>query len=48
VEFVDRLYDAVPGTVIDVINGVSSLFDTDVETLLVIVTSPPCRAWHSV
>jgi phosphohistidine phosphatase len=40
VEFVDRLYDAVPGTVIDVINGVSSLFDTDVETLLVIGHEP--------
>ena len=40
VEFVDRLYDAVPGTVIDVINGVSSLFDADVETLLVIGHEP--------
>ena len=40
VEFVDRLYDAVPGTVIDVINGVSALFDTDVETLLVIGHEP--------
>jgi phosphohistidine phosphatase len=40
VQFVDRLYDAVPGTVIDVINGVTSLFDTDVETLLVIGHEP--------
>ena len=36
VEFVDRLYDAAPGTVIDVINGVRSRFDFDVRTLLVI------------
>jgi phosphohistidine phosphatase len=40
VEYVDRLYDAVPGTVIDVINGVSSRFDTDVRTLLVIGHEP--------
>ena len=33
VEFVDRLYDAAPGTVIDVINGVRSRFDFDVQTL---------------
>jgi phosphohistidine phosphatase len=40
VDYVDRLYDAVPGTVIDVINGVSSRFDTDVETLLVVGHEP--------
>ncbi len=40
VEYVDRLYDAVPGTVIDVINGVSSLFSADVETLLVVGHEP--------
>jgi phosphohistidine phosphatase len=40
VDYVDRLYDAVPGTVIDVINGVSSRFDTDVDTLLVIGHEP--------
>jgi phosphohistidine phosphatase len=40
VDYVDRLYDAVPGTVIDVINGVSSRFDVEVETLLVIGHEP--------
>jgi phosphohistidine phosphatase len=40
VDFVDRLYDATPGTVIDVINGVQSRFDSDVETLLVIGHEP--------
>jgi phosphohistidine phosphatase len=40
VDYVDRLYDAVPGTVIDVINGVSSRFDTEVETLLVVGHEP--------
>jgi phosphohistidine phosphatase len=40
VEYVDRLYDAVPGTVIDVINGVSSRFGDDVETLLVVGHEP--------
>ena len=40
VEYVDRLYDAVPGTVIDVVNGVNSRFATDVETLLVVGHEP--------
>ena len=29
VQFVDRLYDATPGTVIDEINGVGSRFDVE-------------------
>ena len=40
VEYVDRLYDATPGTVIDVINGVQSLFDAELQTLLVIGHEP--------
>ena len=44
VEFVDRLYDATPGTVIDVINGVQSRFDFDVQTLLVIGHEPTMSA----
>ena len=40
VEYVDRLYDATPGTVIDLINGVGSRFDTEVQTLLVIGHEP--------
>jgi phosphohistidine phosphatase len=44
VEFVDRLYDATPGTVIDVINGVQSQFDSDVQTLLVIGHEPALSA----
>ena len=44
VEFVDRLYDAAPGTVIDVINGVPSRFDFDVQTLLVIGHEPTMSA----
>ncbi|WP_099042435.1 SixA phosphatase family protein [Mycobacterium neglectum] len=43
-EFVDRLYDATPGAVIDEINGVSSLFDHDVDTLLVIGHEPTMSA----
>jgi phosphohistidine phosphatase len=39
-DYVDRLYDATPGTVIDVINGVHSRFDTDPQTLLVIGHEP--------
>jgi phosphohistidine phosphatase len=39
-DFVDRLYDATPGTVIDVINSVQSRFDSDVQTLLVIGHEP--------
>jgi phosphohistidine phosphatase len=44
VEFVDRLYDAAPGAVIDVINGVRSRFDFDVQTLLVIGHEPTMSA----
>jgi phosphohistidine phosphatase len=44
VEFVDRLYDAAPGTVIDVINGLRSRFDFDVQTLLVIGHEPTISA----
>jgi phosphohistidine phosphatase len=40
VEFSDRLYDATPDAIIDEINGVDSLFDHDVETLLVIGHEP--------
>ena len=40
VNYVDRLYDATPGAVIDEINSVASRFDTDVETLLVIGHEP--------
>jgi phosphohistidine phosphatase len=40
VEFVDRLYDATPGTVISEINDVLSHFDEDVQTLLVIGHEP--------
>lgn len=43
-EFVDRLYDATPGAVIDEINGVSSLFDHEVNTLLVIGHEPTMSA----
>jgi len=43
-EFVDRLYDATPGTVIDVINGIPSRFDFDVQTLLVIGHEPTMSA----
>jgi phosphohistidine phosphatase len=43
-EFVDRLYDAAPGAVIDEINGAQSRFDTDVQTLLVIGHEPAMSA----
>jgi len=39
-EFVDRLYDATPGTVLDEINAVPSRFDPCVRTLLVIGHEP--------
>jgi phosphohistidine phosphatase len=39
VEFSDRLYDASPGTVLGVINGVGALFG-DADTLLVIGHEP--------
>jgi phosphohistidine phosphatase len=44
VEYTDRLYDATPGTVIDVINGAPSLFGTDIQTLLVIGHEPAMSA----
>ncbi|HET7667803.1 MAG TPA: histidine phosphatase family protein [Mycobacterium sp.] len=40
VDFVDRLYDATPGVVIEEINSVDSRFGADVETLLVIGHEP--------
>lgn len=40
VQYRDRLYDATPGTVIDEINRVPSLFDLEVQTLLVIGHEP--------
>jgi phosphohistidine phosphatase len=43
-EFVDRLYDATPGVVIDEINGVASRFDHEVNTLLVIGHEPTMSA----
>jgi phosphohistidine phosphatase len=46
-EFVDRLYDATPGAVIDEINGVASRFDDaalNIGTLLVIGHEPTMSA----
>ncbi len=40
VEFVDRLYDATPGVVIEEINAVPSRFTGDVSTLLVVGHEP--------
>jgi phosphohistidine phosphatase len=40
VRYVDRLYDATPGAVIDEINGVQDTFGFDVRTLLVIGHEP--------
>jgi phosphohistidine phosphatase len=40
VQYVDRLYDATPGAVIDEINGVAGRFEFDVHTLLVIGHEP--------
>jgi phosphohistidine phosphatase len=44
VQFVDRLYDAAPGAVIDEINGAQSRFDAEVQTLLVIGHEPAMSA----
>jgi len=44
VEFVDRLYESTPGTVIDEINRVPKRFDADVSTLLVIGHEPTMSA----
>ncbi|WP_082973897.1 histidine phosphatase family protein [Mycobacterium sp. E740] len=40
VEYVDRLYDATPGTVIDEINRAQTRFDGPVATLLVVGHEP--------
>jgi phosphohistidine phosphatase len=40
VNYVDRLYDATPGAVIEEINSVESRFGPDVETVLVIGHEP--------
>jgi phosphohistidine phosphatase len=40
VQYVDRLYDATPGVVIEEINGAPSHFDGDVSTLLVVGHEP--------
>ncbi len=40
VQFVDRIYDATPGIVIEEINGVQSRFDDEVATLLVVGHEP--------
>ena len=44
VNYVDRLYDATPGAVIDEINSVESRFGADVETLLVVGHEPTMSA----
>src|SRR5262249_42287389 len=44
VRYVDRIYDATPGTVIDVINGVESQFGADVSTVLLIGHEPAMSA----
>ena len=44
VRYVDRIYDATAGTVIDVINGVESQFGTDVSTVLLIGHEPAMSA----
>lgn len=44
VQFIDQLYDATPGTVIEQINGVESRFDDTVETLLLIGHEPAMSA----
>jgi phosphohistidine phosphatase len=44
VRYVERLYDATPGAVIDVVNGVESQFGTDVSTVLVIGHEPAMSA----
>lgn len=44
VRYVDRIYDATPGAVIDVINGVESEFGADVSTVLLIGHEPAMSA----
>ena len=44
VNYVDRLYDATPGAVIDEISSVESRFGADVETLLVVGHEPTMSA----
>ena len=38
--FVDELYDSTPGITLDVINGLGTVFDVDVQTLLVVGHEP--------
>lgn len=40
VEYVDRIYDASPGIVIEEINGVPSRYDQEIATLLVVGHEP--------
>ena len=42
-----RLYDAMPGTVIDVVNGVNSLSPPTSRHCWWSATSPRCRSWPS-
>ncbi|MCV7280453.1 histidine phosphatase family protein [Mycolicibacterium flavescens] len=44
VEYLERLYDATPGTVIDEINRAQTRFDVEVRTLLVIGHEPAMSA----
>ncbi|MGV0811578.1 histidine phosphatase family protein [Mycolicibacterium boenickei] len=44
VHFAERIYDARPGTVIDEINSVSSRFDTEPSTVLLIGHEPAMSA----
>lgn len=44
VRYVDRIYDATPGTLIGVVNGVESLFGADVSTVLLIGHEPAISA----
>jgi phosphohistidine phosphatase len=40
VQYVDRIYDATPGVVIEEINGVAARFDSEISTLLVVGHEP--------
>jgi phosphohistidine phosphatase len=40
VQYVDRIYDATPGIVIEEVNGVQSRFDDEISTLLVVGHEP--------
>ena len=39
-QYLDQLYDSTPGLTLDVVNGVDTLFDTEVSTLLVVGHEP--------